>query len=114
MTSLKTEEYIEAAVKFFNTTIQSSGWNATPEHTDILETYVCPMLITKKKTSKKEDDSVEGGTDYEHQRAKDYVTQQHRNSNNSSITKLIASKHSCQVLHQQNPLTTPCGRWPRK
>jgi hypothetical protein len=31
--SLKTEEDIEAAVKFFNDTIQWAGWNATPEHT---------------------------------------------------------------------------------
>jgi hypothetical protein len=28
--SLKTEEDIEAAVKFFNDTIQWAGWNATP------------------------------------------------------------------------------------
>jgi hypothetical protein len=32
--SLKTEEDIEAAVKFFNDKIQCAGWNATPEHTD--------------------------------------------------------------------------------
>jgi hypothetical protein len=33
---------------------------------------------------------------------------------NSSIsTTMIASKHSCKVLHQQNPLTIPCGRQPR-
>jgi hypothetical protein len=30
--SLKTEEDIEAAVKFFNDTIQWEGWNAMPEH----------------------------------------------------------------------------------
>jgi hypothetical protein len=35
---------------------------------------------------KKKEDYVEVGTDYEHQRAKDYLTQQHRISNNSSIT----------------------------
>jgi hypothetical protein len=53
---------------------------------------------------KQKEDSIEVSTDYEHQRAKDYLTQQHRNSNNSSIrTKMIASKHSCKVLHQQNP-----------
>jgi hypothetical protein len=45
----------------------------------------------------------EVGTDYEHK---------HRN--NSIGTKMIASKHSCKVLHQQNPPTIPCGRWPRK
>jgi hypothetical protein len=37
-------------------------------------------------------------------REQEYLTQQHRNSNNSPITrKIIASKHSCKV-HQQNPL----------
>jgi hypothetical protein len=30
--SLKTEENIEAAVKFFNDVIQWARWNATPEH----------------------------------------------------------------------------------
>jgi hypothetical protein len=30
----KTEEDIEAAVKYFNNTIQLAGWNTTPEHTD--------------------------------------------------------------------------------
>jgi hypothetical protein len=35
--SLKTEEDIETAVKFFNDTIQWPGWNATPEHTDTLK-----------------------------------------------------------------------------
>jgi hypothetical protein len=93
--SLKTEEDIEAAVKFFNDTIQWAGWNAMPEHTDTVKTY----------------DSVEICISYEHQKAKDYLTQQHMNSSNSTIiTKMIAFKHSCKVLHQQNPLTIPCGR----
>jgi hypothetical protein len=35
--SLKTEEDIEAAVKFFNDTIQWAGWNATPKHTGRLD-----------------------------------------------------------------------------
>jgi hypothetical protein len=43
--SLKTEEAIEAAVKFINDTVQWADWNATPEHTDTLETYGCPVLI---------------------------------------------------------------------
>jgi hypothetical protein len=34
--SLKPKEDIEAAVKFFNDTVQWAGWNATPEHTDTL------------------------------------------------------------------------------
>jgi hypothetical protein len=70
-------------------------------------------LINKKIEEK--EDSVESCTDYEHQKANDYLTQQHRTSNNSSIaTKLIASKHSCKVLHHQNPLTIPCVRRTRK
>jgi hypothetical protein len=52
-------------------------------------------------------DSLEIGIDYEHQKAKDYLTQQHRNSSNSSLTtKMIAIKHSCKFLHQLNPLTS--------
>jgi hypothetical protein len=79
---------------------------------DSLKTYDCPILI-KQKSKKK--DPIEYSTDYKHQRAKDYITQQQRNSNNSSIiTKMIASKHSCMLLHQQNTLTIPCGRQPRK
>jgi hypothetical protein len=27
---------------------------------------------------------------------------------------MMAYKHSCKVFHQQNPLTIPCGRRPRK
>jgi hypothetical protein len=111
--SLKTEKDIEAEVKFFSDTIQWADWNATSEHTDTLKTYDCPILI--KQNIKEKEDSVEVGTDYKHQRAKHYLPQQHRNSNNSSIgTIIIASKHSCKVLHQQNPLTIPCGRRPRK
>jgi hypothetical protein len=35
---LKTEEDIEAAVKFFNDTVQwAGGWNATPKHTDTVK-----------------------------------------------------------------------------
>jgi hypothetical protein len=46
--SLKTEEDIEAAVKFFNDTEQWAGWIATPQHTDTIETYSCPILIQQK------------------------------------------------------------------
>jgi hypothetical protein len=42
---LKTEENIEAAVKFFNDTIQWTGWNSTPEHTDKLTILDCPIPI---------------------------------------------------------------------
>jgi hypothetical protein len=46
--SLNTKEDIEAAVKFFNDTIQWASWNATPEHTDTRETHACPVLIKEK------------------------------------------------------------------
>jgi hypothetical protein len=35
--SLKTEKDIQAAVKFFNDTIQEASWNAMPEHTDTFQ-----------------------------------------------------------------------------
>jgi hypothetical protein len=35
---LKTEENIEAAVKFFNDTIQWASWNATPEYSTVIYT----------------------------------------------------------------------------
>jgi hypothetical protein len=37
--SIKTEEDIEAAVRFTNSTIQCAGWNATPQRTDRLKAY---------------------------------------------------------------------------
>jgi hypothetical protein len=83
-----------------------------PEHTEALKTYQCPILIKQKVLEKEE--SIDAGTDYKHQRANDYSTQQHRNSNNSSSTKLMASKHSYKALHLRNPLTVPCGRRSRK
>jgi hypothetical protein len=43
--SLKTEQDIDAAVKFSNDTVQWAGWNATPKHTDTLKIYDCPILI---------------------------------------------------------------------
>jgi hypothetical protein len=51
--SLKTKEDIETAVKFFNYTVQWAGWNATPEHTDTLQTYDCPILIKQKIEEKR-------------------------------------------------------------
>jgi hypothetical protein len=51
--SLKTEEDIEIAVKFFNDTIQWAGFNATPEHTDTVKTYDCPILIKQKIEEKR-------------------------------------------------------------
>jgi hypothetical protein len=93
--------------------MQWAGWNTTPKHTEIVKTYDCPILI--KQNIEEKEDSVEIGIDYEHQKAKDYIIQQHRNSSNSSITtKMIAFKNSCKVLHQQNPLTIPRGKRPRK
>jgi hypothetical protein len=63
----------------------------------------------------KKEDSVEDGTNYKHQRANDYSTQQHKNSNNSSsATKTTASKHSYKALYLRNSLTIPHGRESRK
>jgi hypothetical protein len=36
-----------AAVTFFNETIQFVGWNATPEHTETLKAYDCPISLTQ-------------------------------------------------------------------
>jgi hypothetical protein len=83
-----------------------------PEHKDAFKTYKYTILI-KQKIKEKKEDSVEAGTDYEHQGANNYSMQQHRDSNNSS-TKMTASKLSYKDLHLQNPLTAPCGRQSRK
>jgi hypothetical protein len=67
------------------------------------------------------------GTDYEHQRANHYLTQQHRNSNNFSITTKIiiparsstncslwkATKKMKQVKKASPPLRTLQGTWAR-
>jgi hypothetical protein len=50
--SLQTEEDIEAPVKFFNDTVQWAGWNTTPQDTDTLKTYDCPILIKQKNRRK--------------------------------------------------------------
>jgi hypothetical protein len=46
---------------------------------------------------KKKEDSFKTDIDYEHLKA-----------------KITAAEHSSKVLHQQNPLTIPCGRQPKK
>jgi hypothetical protein len=46
--SLRTEEDTEAAVKFFNDTVQWAGWNTTPEHTDTLKAYYCHIQIKQR------------------------------------------------------------------
>jgi hypothetical protein len=46
---LKTEEDIEAAVTFFNDTMQWAVWNATPENTATPKANNCSILITKLK-----------------------------------------------------------------
>jgi hypothetical protein len=54
---------------------------------------------------KKNEDSVEIGIDYEHQKAKDYLTQELNallnNNQNDCIQTFL------QGLNQQNPLTIP-------
>jgi hypothetical protein len=64
-----------------------------PEHTDTIEAYNCPISIKQKIQAKEDSEEI---TDYEHKKAKDYLTQEH----NSLITEMIASKHSSKVLHQ--------------
>jgi hypothetical protein len=92
--------------------MQWIGLNAMPEHAETCKAYISPIKLNKKL--KKKVYSIEIGTNYEHQKAKDYLPQ-HRSSNNSSITaKMTASNNSCRELHQQKPLTIPCGRRPRK
>jgi hypothetical protein len=53
---------------FFNDTMQWAWWNATPEYTETLRAYYCPILI-KQRNWKKKEDSIETGTDYKHQKA---------------------------------------------
>jgi hypothetical protein len=43
---------LEAAVKFFNDTIQCTGLNATPERKRTLKAYDCP-IISKQKIEEK-------------------------------------------------------------
>jgi flagellar biogenesis protein FliO len=55
-------------VKFFNGQVGTQHQNI-----QTLKTFDCPIL---NKKLKKKEDSLEVGTDYEHQRAKDYLTQE--------------------------------------
>jgi hypothetical protein len=50
---LKTEDHLEAAVKFFSDTIQWENWNATPELRETLNSYDCPILIKQKVKEKR-------------------------------------------------------------
>jgi hypothetical protein len=79
------------------------AWNATPERTDTLKSYVYNRPIIIKQKWKDVEDSVENGTDYEHSRARDCLMQEDRSKSNSSITrKMNASTHSCKEVHEQN------------
>jgi hypothetical protein len=113
LVSLKTEEDIEAAVKFFNDTVQWTGWNATPEHTDTLKAYGCPILIKQKIGEKRR--LHRGwhrlGTP-ESKRSLHIATQELKHLFNKNKNDCIQA--FCKVLHQQNPLTIPRGRRPRK
>jgi hypothetical protein len=84
--------------------------NATPEHTDTLKEYDCPISI---KISKREK------THRVWHRLRTSESKQLLNTatqefNSPVTTKMIAFKYSCNVLHHQNPLTIPCGRRPRQ
>jgi hypothetical protein len=105
---LKIEEDIEAVAKFFNDALQWSGWNATPERKRILKAHDCPILIKKR---------IEDKTKLRREShrlltpaCRDYYSLQHRNSKNSSITKMTAPKHYCKYSYQENPLIIPFGR----
>jgi hypothetical protein len=87
--SLKTEKHSEAAVKFFINTIQWAGWNSTPEYTDILKAYDCPVLI-KQKTEEKRRLHRDW---HRLQTPESKRLLKHRKSG----TKKTASKHSCKV-----------------
>jgi hypothetical protein len=50
---LKTEEDIETAVKLFNSTIQWTGWKATPEHIATTKANNCHILIKRKIEEKR-------------------------------------------------------------
>jgi hypothetical protein len=60
-------------VKLSNDTVQWTVWNATPEHTETLKEYDCPIII--KRTLKTKEDSAENGTDCGHLKAKHYLIQ---------------------------------------
>jgi hypothetical protein len=60
---------------------------------------------------KKNEDSAKLGADSEHQKIKDYSTQQQGNLNNSStLRRTTAYKLSCRALLQQAPPIILCGR----
>jgi hypothetical protein len=46
--SFKTQEDSEETVKFCNDTKQWAGCNATPQHTETIKAYDCPILNNKK------------------------------------------------------------------
>jgi hypothetical protein len=83
------------------------------QHQDSRHTEDCPILIKQKVEEKRR---LRRGWHQlrtpEIKRLLNTATQELKHS--SIRTKMIASKYSCKVLHQQNPLTIPCGRRPRK
>jgi hypothetical protein len=64
-----------------SSTIQYNGQVATQRQNIQTQGILLPNINFKKW--KEKGDSIEDGADYEHQKAKDYFTHQHRNSNNS-------------------------------
>jgi hypothetical protein len=85
----------------------------------------------KTKKPKKKEDSAKLGTDSEHQKSKDYSTQQHGNLNNSSTLRKTTflqglsptdsigyspwkvTKKSQHITKSSPPLRTPQGTWAR-
>jgi hypothetical protein len=93
---LKTKDDIEEAVKFFTDTVQWAGWKATPPLPARTGINACPLIIQQQQNV----NYGATGTPSEHQRAKDYLMQQHDTSNNSSVqSRTIKSKLFFKNLH---------------
>jgi hypothetical protein len=59
---------------------------------------------------KKKEDSIETDTDYEHSKAKDHLTQQHRNSKNSNNNKNYCIQTFLQGLIPTGDQKTKTGK----
>jgi hypothetical protein len=110
---LKTAEDIEAAVQYFNDTIQWACCNTTPEQTNPLKTKECTLLIKQKSWTNA--DYADVGTNSIHQGKNVCSTQQPANSNNSSTTtEITASKPSSKASHLRHSPTIPYGKRSKK
>jgi hypothetical protein len=80
-----------------------------PEHTETLKAYKHPILIKQKIEGKRRlSRDLHRLQTPESKRVLNTEAQEIKNS--SKTTKITASKHFCKILHQETPLTIPCGR----